>query len=148
MRLVLMAIIALCFACTASIAGTVLRCDDCAAVGVSRVIDGDTFELDAGRVRLFGVDTPELGERCVSEAIGRFNELASKSVRLEDGSRLTDQFGRRLAYVYTEDGISIDETLVREGLATAWPGDGQHRDFLVGLEQEARRTETGCLWSG
>ena len=58
----------------------------------------------------------------------------------------TDQFGRILAYIYTEDGTSIDEALIREGLATAWTRDGQHRDYLVGLEKEARRQEAGCLW--
>lgn len=147
MRLALIAILASAVACTVIIEETQLRCDDCAEVRVSRVIDGDTFETASGRVRLFGVDTPEFGERCASEATGRLNKLAGNSVRLEDGPRLTDQFGRRLAYVYTEGGLSIDETLVREGLATAWTGDGQHRDFLVGLEQEAKTRETGCLWS-
>jgi len=66
---------------------------------------------------------------------------------LEDGSRLTDQFGRRLGYVYTKDGSSIDEILVREGLAIAWTEDGQHRDYLVGLERSTRDAESGCLWS-
>ena len=27
--------------------------------------------------------------------------------------------------------ISVDETLIREGFATAWTKDGQHRDLLV-----------------
>jgi len=142
-----MGIVVFLVACTASIEETVLRCDDCSEVRVSRVIDGDTFETNSGRVRLFGVDTPETGDLCATEATSRFNDLAGGSVRLEDGPRLADQFGRRLAYVYTEDGNSVDEILVREGLAIAWTEDGQHRDFLVGLEQEAMRTETGCLWS-
>ena len=51
-----------------------------------------------------------------------------------------------LAYVYTQDGISIYEALIREGLATAWTRDGRHRDYLVGLEREAERQESGCLW--
>ena len=49
-------------------------------------------------------------------------------------------------YVFTEGGNSIDEILVREGLALAWTRDGQHRDHLIGLEQTARRTAAGCLW--
>jgi len=51
-----------------------------------------------------------------------------------------------LAYVYTEDGASIDETMIREGLATAWTRDGQHRDHLMGLQREARKDNAGCLW--
>ena len=59
---------------------------------------------------------------------------------------LSDRFGRILAYVYTADGISIDAALIREGLATAWTRDGQHRDYLVGLEREARRQGARRLW--
>ena len=135
------------FACASPTAETLLRCDDCPKFRVSRVIDGDTLDTPSGRVRLFGVDTPEAGERCAAEATSRMNELAGNSVRLEDGPRLTGQFGRRLAYVYTEKGFSIDEILVREGLAAAWTEDGQHRDYLVGLERTAREDESGCLWS-
>lgn len=124
-----------------------LRCLDCTEFKVTRVIDGDTLDTEKGPVRLFGVNTPELGERCASEATHRLQQLAGNSIRLEDGPRLTDQFGRILAYSYfTEDGASIDETLIREGLATAWTRDGQHRDLLVNLEREARIQGVGCLW--
>ena len=99
-----------------------------------------------GPGRLFGVDTPERGERCATEATERLRELAGDTVRLEDGPRLTDTYGRTLAYVYTVDGISIDAALIREGFATAWTRDGQHRDYLVGLEREAQQQGAGCLW--
>ncbi len=49
-------------------------------------------------------------------------------------------------YVYTSEGESIDEILIREGLALAWTRDGQHRDVLVAAEEEARRKGRGCLW--
>ena len=124
-----------------------LRCDDCGEVRVDRVIDGDTLDAPSGRIRLFGIDTPELGQRCASEATERLSELAGNSVRLQDGPRITDQFGRRLAYVYTKDGFSIDEILIREGLGTAWTEDAQHRDYLVGLETVTKSKDTGCLWS-
>lgn len=147
MRLILIAILALVVACTAVIEETQLRCEDCEEIRVSRVIDGDTLETTSGRVRLFGVDTPETGDLCAAEATGRMNELAGGTVRLEDGPREADQFGRRLAYAYTKDGLSIDEILVREGLAIAWTEDGQYRDFLVGLEKGTRMMDDGCLWS-
>jgi len=123
-----------------------LRCADCPAVQVVRIIDGDTLDTSKGRVRLFGVDTPERGERCATEATERLRQLAGDTVRLEDGPRLTDTYGRTLAYVYTVDGISIDAALIREGFATAWTRDGQHRDMLVGLEREAQIAGVGCLW--
>ena len=147
MRLVLFAILISVVACSAAVGETFLRCDDCEETRVSRVIDGDTLESPSGRVRLFGIDTPERGQPCASKATNRLSKLAGGSVRLEDGPRVTDQFGRRLAYVYTEDGLSIDEILVREGLAIAWTEDGQHRDYLVDLERATRDAESGCLWS-
>jgi endonuclease YncB( thermonuclease family) len=137
--LVFLALLA-CTSITDSNRERTLRCGDCVEVTVNRVIDGDTLGTSRGRVRLFGVDTPERGERCALEAIDRLKSLAGDSVRLEDGPRLTDQFGRVLAYAYsTEGGASIDETLIREGLATAWtrrrpipgfagePGDGSKK---------------------
>ena len=96
---------------------TTLRCRDCAETSVTLVIDGDTLETGQGRVRLFGVGAPESGERCAAEATARLNDLAGDSVRLQNGPRLFDRVGRMLAYVYMEDGFSIDEVLVREGLA-------------------------------
>ena len=149
MRLVLIPFLAAIVACTSianDVGDTSLRCLDCAEEQVIRVIDGDTLDTTRGRIRLFGVDTQERGERCASKATDRLRELAGKTVRLEDGPRATDSFDRLLAYVYTKDGISIDETLILEGLATAWTRDGQHRDLLVNLEREARTQETGCLW--
>ena len=117
---------------------------------VVRVIDGDTLDLlFAGtkhRVRLFGVDTPERGERCYKEATERTRELSGEMVQVEYGPRSEDRYGRLLFYLYTRTGESIDATLIQEGLATAWTRDGQYRDLLVNLEQEARRQASGCLW--
>ena len=141
MRLLVLGLLFAFAACTGTnpdAVDTSLRCADCREVRVIRVIDGDTLDTSVGTVRLFGVDTPESGQRCAKEATERLRELADDVVRLEDGPRLTDPFGRKLAYVYAQDGISIDAVLISEGLATAWTRDGQHRDYLVGLEQEAR----------
>ena len=97
-------------------------------------------------MRLFGVDTPERGENCHGSATAALKQLAGRQVRVELGPRALDPGGRFLYYVFTEAGNSIDEMLVQQGLAFAWTRDGQYRDHLVGLEQEARRTGAGCLW--
>jgi micrococcal nuclease len=127
---------------------TVINCLACEAHSVDRIIDGDTLDLTGStRVRLYGVDTPERGEDCFTEATDRLRQLAGNTVRLEDGPRATDNFGRRLAYLYTFEGFSIDVILIGDGLARAWTRDGQHRNALVGLEQSARSNRVGCLWS-
>ena len=116
------------------------------AISVDRVIDGDTFQSANARIRLFGVDTPERSERCFTDATERFRELAGETVRVESGPRQEDRYGRILYYVYTNEGESIDEILVREGFAKAWTRDGQHLDVLVAAEGVARRDGRGCLW--
>ena len=125
---------------------TVISCPDCLLVNVTNVVDGATFDTGVGRVRVFGVDTPERGDTCFSEATAATERLTGSQVRLEDGPRLTDSFGRRLGYVYDASGNSIDVQLVAGGFARAWTRDGQHRDLLIGLEQSAREHGAGCLW--
>ncbi len=125
---------------------TNLRCPDCDTIPVTRIIDGDTFVSGNTRVRLYGMDTPEIGEDCADEATERLRKLAGDTVRVERGPRTTDVYGRSLAYVYTESGLSIDELLVKEGLAVAWTRDGQHMDYLMQLEGETTSDGIGCLW--
>lgn len=55
---------------------TTLRCIDCPEVQVHRVIDGDTLDTSRGRVRLFGLGTPERGKPWASDANQRLRGLA------------------------------------------------------------------------
>jgi endonuclease YncB( thermonuclease family) len=125
---------------------TMVFCPDCQLVDVTGVVDGDTFDSSIGRIRFFGVDTPERGEPCFSEATEFTRLLLGSQVRLQDGPRIEDTYGRRLAYVFDSSGNSIDVQLIAGGFATAWTRDGQHRDTLVGLEESAKSNHAGCLW--
>lgn len=40
---------------------TSIFCSDCQLVDVKGIVDGDTIDTSVGRVRFFGVDTPEAG---------------------------------------------------------------------------------------
>jgi len=97
-------------------------------------------------VRFYGIDTPEQGEPCFRDATEAARRFLGSVVRLEDGPRRTDGFGRRLAYVYDAFGNSIDVQMVAGGYARAWTRDGQHRDALVALEVSAESNGAGCLW--
>ena len=121
-------------------------CPGCEIISVNRIVDGDTFVSGGDGVRLFGMDTPEVGESCYSEATARLSELAKDAVRVESEPRARDPFCRLLFYIYTESGESIDEMLVREGYAKAWTRDGQHRGVLMDLERDAQENSVGCLW--
>lgn len=126
---------------------TVIFCPDCQLVEVTGVVDGDTFDSSIGRIRFFGVDTPERGEECFAEATEFTRLIVGDQVRLEDGPRVEDTYGRRLAYVFDSSGNSIDVQLIAGGFAVAWNRDGQHRDVLMDLEESAKSDNTGCLWA-
>jgi|GEM_PF-1234503 len=116
---------------------------------VSRVIDGDTFELNTGdRVRLILIDAPESDEKCYLEAKTRLQQLVlNKEVRLEKDVSETDKYGRLLRYVYV-DSIFVNYQLVREGLAYAYPypPDLKYQAQIEQAEELAREEATGCLW--
>jgi len=129
-----------------------------AAPLVTRVIDGDTIEVDIGgtiyKVRYIGIDTPELDDKrpeycTLAQEATRLNRelVAGKTVRLEKDVSGTDNFGRLLRYVYV-DGIFVNAELVRQGLAwaKAYEPDIKYQDYLDELEMEARQAGRG-LWT-
>ena len=120
-------------------------------VEVLEVIDGDTLDVAAGgttlRVRAYGFDTPERGERCYYEALDRLEELVGSRMLLLADERLEDPGGRQLRYLYTPDGLLIDAVMVAEGYAEAWRADGSLRTMLGAIESDARDAEGGCLWA-
>ena len=117
---------------------------------VVNVIDGDTIDVRIDgrteRVRYYGIDTPERGDRCFGAATDRNEALAGETVLLLADARERDSFDRLLRYVFADAGESIDARLIAEGLAVAWRADGAYRDALVSLEEEARAADAGCLW--
>jgi len=90
---------------------------------VTRVIDGDTIEIENGeRVRLVCMDAPELGEDCYREAKERLEELVlDEKVKLVRDVSDRGKYGRLVRYVYKIDGTFVDELMVREGYAIAYP---------------------------
>jgi micrococcal nuclease len=116
-----------------------------------QVVDGDTAEIlwedKPTFLRYYGVNTPERGHPCYETATARNRVLSGAAVRLAFEERERDRYGRLLAYVFTEDGRSVDAQLVAEGFGKAWRRDGRFRDRLAALEDGARKTRTGCLWS-
>jgi endonuclease YncB( thermonuclease family) len=94
-------------------------------VMVRAVIDGDTIDVTTfGRVRLLGIDAPEIGRGFdtaapfAREARDRLTQLIlHRWVRLEQEGAPIDSYNRHLAYVLSEDGLFVNAVLLREGLA-------------------------------
>lgn len=130
---------------------------------VVRHSDGDTFVLRGigvgplpaapTKVRLLEVDTPEIHPEPVcygDEAADRTAELLPKGsrVRVEADREKRDRFGRALLYVWTPEGASLEEVLLREGYARVLyvrPND-RHLEHFRAVEARARQVRRG-LWS-
>jgi len=113
------------------------------------VIDGDTVKLRNGeKVRLIGINTPEMGQPYSSEAKNKLKELIEgKEVTLEKDITDRDQYGRLLRYIWLGD-ILINLEMVRLGYANSYsyPPDIKYQDQIVATEREAREEKIG-LWA-
>ncbi len=115
--------------------------------GRARIVDGDTLMLDGKRVRLAGIDAPELrqicerdgqGWPCGTEAKRYLSGLIGDAITTceADGS---DKYGRLLA-VCTIGNRDLNAAMVDGGYAIAF-GDYEIEEAV------ARQKRTG-LWAG
>jgi micrococcal nuclease len=112
---------------------------------IDKIVDGDTCDvfIDLGfsvwhkeRIRLAGIDTAEKNTP-LGKALKEFliKNLEGKLVKLEVSK--PDKYGRYLGKVYLNSEESINDQLIRNGLAKPYGGDSK-----VGLwtEQELSKT--------
>jgi micrococcal nuclease len=130
---------------------------------VARVVDGDTVDLDARdgahprtRVRLWGVDTPEVAASGRGEM--HFGTEASAFARsLLEGHEVTvhllkgrtrDRYGRLLAYLTLPgDDKTFNERLIETGHGYAdWRFDHPFKESFLNAERQARKRGDG-LWA-
>ncbi len=135
---------------------------------VKRAVDGDTLLLETGeRVRLIGIDTPEMHESnklnrdaqrtgqdiSTIQKLGRSsydftkNLVEGKRVSLEFDVERHDRYKRLLAYVYLKDGTFVNAEIVKQGYASlmTYPPNVKYADLFLKLYREARENKRG-LW--
>lgn len=91
-----------------------------------QAVDGDTLRCGGERVRLVGLDTPEMQGRCAAEtrlaerAKARLASLSAAGVTLHPQGR--DRYDRLLAVVRDRAGRDLAALLIREGHARPYSG--------------------------
>ncbi len=120
---------------------------------VTRVVDGDTVELDTGvKIRYLMVNAPETTQGhndCYGQNAVTFNTdlVLNKEVELTYDVECQDRYQRTLAYV-SVGGIEVNSLMLERGYACLLhiPPDGDDRlDEFKALESAAKTAKRG-LW--
>lgn len=137
-------------------------CQAAMLVRVDYAVDGDTLDVTdelggnvGGRVRVIGVDTPEVAHgdspaECYGDEAAAFtHQLAGHLAWLTFDSECLDSYGRLLAYVHVGTGTndSLERQLLRRGYARAMPY-GANRTFedLFDLDEQDARDAARGQW--
>jgi endonuclease YncB( thermonuclease family) len=121
---------------------------------VEYVYDGDTVRLSDGqRVRLIGIDTPEMGRKGVPDQPGALEakrwlqqNTQGQKVYILPGVEPKDRYGRTLAHLYLDNNLLAEQMLRRGlGFALAVGANTRLADCLFAAEAEPRRAAVG-VW--
>jgi endonuclease YncB( thermonuclease family) len=120
--------------------------------GKMRFSDADTLDVGNVRVRLFGIDAPEMDQKCKRAngkewSCGKWATRQAKS-QFENKTAACrpvdiDQYGRTVARCYV-NGQDIAASLVRQGMAQAYV---KYSLEHVSAEKEASIANIG-IWAG
>lgn len=86
---------------------------------VTRVVDGDTLDVEGARIRLVLVDAPERDTRegpAATEYLRQLCPVGSAAMVDQDFRQPTDNYGRMLAVVWC-GGKRVNEEIIRSGHA-------------------------------
>ena len=131
-------------------------------VRVNYAVDGDTLDVTdelggdtSGRVRVIGVDTPEVSHGdvpsdCYADEAATFtSQLTDHLVWLTFDAECRDDYGRLLAYVQIGAGTndSLERQLLRRGFARAYPYGGNRTfEYLFESDEQDARDLTLGMW--
>lgn len=128
---------------------------------VSEVVDGDTVDIvnssgQSQRVRLIGIDTPEMNytggdAECYAEESKAYLKtlLINKTVHIQtdESQGMKDKYDRYLYYIFL-DGMNIGEELIENGYAREYTYDKPYKHQLAfrSAEESSKQAAAG-MWS-
>ncbi len=128
--------------------------------GKALTIDGDTIKIKNKKIRLHGIDAPEIKQLCQRTFLSIFifsfqenykcGEISKKKLEKYVKNNIIkckvegiDRYKRILGTCY-KNTININSRMVRNGYAVAYK---KYSQKYVSVEREAKREELG-LWKG
>ena len=131
--------------------------------GIPKIIDGDTVHIDEYKIRLEGIDAPEIKQRCKKESLkittiigltfykdyycGKASKeklkkkINNKIIKCDISS--IDRYKRRLATCY-KGKLNLNKWMVRNGYAVAYK---RYSKRYITDEDFAKENRLG-LWKG
>ncbi|PIB92615.1 thermonuclease family protein [Caulobacter sp. FWC2] len=126
----------------ALLAGAVIACT------APTVHDGDTLRCGQDRIRLFGVDAPEVrrGSAAAEPLAYEARDLLAKLTRGRVGCRVVaqDRYGRSVARCWSSASPDINAAMIRSGLTTEWRA--YSKGAYAAAQDEARAAGRG-FWA-
>lgn len=112
-------------------------------VVISRVLDGDTVEIEDGRkIRLANINTPEKKFAYSDLAKNYLSEFVGKEVYLEKTG--IDKYSRTLGRLYSGEDY-LNEIIVREGMAHSFIVHEDELEIFEDAQNEAIKNKRG-IW--
>lgn len=111
--------------------------------GRAFVIDGDTMRIKGTRIRLFGMDAPEMDQSQGPAAKSALMRLVRGRTLLVKPIEL-DRYGRTVARVFREDGRDLGQMMVEHGFARAMLRYSQ----IYAHAQTVARLRAAGFWRG
>ena len=121
--------------------------------GKAEVVDGDTIKINGTKIRLFGIDAPELKQKCRKKSgesylCGKFSKgmldfIESQDVTVRCEYSKKDKYGRILGICFTPRK-DLNKWMVQTGAAVAYK---RYSKKYLADEEYARDKKFG-IWSG
>jgi endonuclease YncB( thermonuclease family) len=112
------------------------------------VHDGDTLRCGPDRIRLYGVDAPEVrkGKTPAEPLAYEARDLLIQLTRGRVGCRVVaqDRYGRSVARCWSSASPDLNAAMIRSGLTTEWRA---YSKGAYGAEQDAARAAGRGFWA-
>lgn len=118
-------------------------------VKISRVIDGDTIEINSSegieKIRLLGINTPEKDMPGYGQAKSFLKPLEDKEISITYTLEDIDKYGRMLRYAFYNN-LFLNEEILKQGLANLYIyEEDKYTKQLRKVEESARQNQLG-IW--